>query len=129
MRHGSVPSESGPKFAPHFNSCGIVGLTAETPVRTIATYTATFIPTNVVVMGCRLPIISVQYLPASFRSRSNVINHTNRSMRKRSSAWPRYSFASGTLYPYPYPYPFHTGEADNCATILQNRLLGSHVSV
>jgi hypothetical protein len=57
MRHGSAPNESGPAFAPHFNSCGIVGLTGETPVKTITTYTATFIPTNVVVMGCLLIIV------------------------------------------------------------------------
>ena len=57
MRHGSAPSESGPGFAPHFNSCGIVGLIGDTPINTITTYTATFIPTSVAVMGCLLIII------------------------------------------------------------------------
>jgi hypothetical protein len=90
MRQGSVPSESGPQFAPHFNSCGIVGLTGETPVNTITTYTATFIPTNVVVMGCLLITIFQCSTPAFSLERllRIAILNTNRTPEARKPQSP-----------------------------------------
>src|SRR4030088_1791251 len=66
MRHGSGPNQSGPQFAPHFNSCAEVGWSGDTPISTITAYTAMFIPTNVVVMGCLFAIISAQRLASRF---------------------------------------------------------------
>jgi hypothetical protein len=90
MRHGSVPNERGPAFAPHFSSWGIVGLTGETPVNTITTYTATFIPTNVVVMGCLLITIFQCSTPAFSLERllRIAILNTNRTPEARKPQSP-----------------------------------------
>jgi hypothetical protein len=57
IRHGCVPSDSGPQFAPHLRSCCVVGVRGETPVSTISTKVATLIPTSSVVRETVRPAI------------------------------------------------------------------------
>src|ERR1700733_3171360 len=60
MRQGCGPSESGPQFAPHFNTCAGVGFTGEIPDTAMATNTATLIATSAVVTGGLLRAVTAR---------------------------------------------------------------------